>query len=284
MNIVPDIIAAATSAVSVKTLADGSEVIIVPEGYDLSKGEDFNLKPRLVKQTVSHRTLESFMRYMNTHKTAASVIFADVDRTFILGVVDYHSADNKPERTQHRAAYDVPHSEEWKRWTGIDGKMLPQALFARFIEENQIDIVQPSGADVFEIALSLQAKKNVNFRSGVVLQNGDVDLEYTEETEAKAGVKGKLTIPKEIVIGIPVFFRGTAYRVSCRFRYEINEGNLRVGIEIARKKELVDSAFNDILDRIRGKGPAGDKPAILAGVEDVVLYEGSIGEKPDAAP
>ncbi|MCH1933271.1 YfdQ family protein, partial [Shewanella sp. A25] len=75
-------------------------------------------------------------------------------------IVDYHAPD-KAAHGAHVAAMALPYSEEWKAWTAIDGKLMPQREFARFIEENAVDVVAPSGADLLEVVRDLQAVRKV---------------------------------------------------------------------------------------------------------------------------
>ena len=97
-------------------------------------------------------------------------IFANLATNSFTGIIDYHSA--APATCDHQVVLKLQFSEEWKRWTAISNKLMPQADFARFLEENSSDISVPSGADLLEIASDLSAARKVDFRSAVRLDNG----------------------------------------------------------------------------------------------------------------
>lgn len=228
-----------------QALKTGGEFVVIPEGSHVHEFEEHLDKPRRLKQVVTLNTLAAFVAYMNTHKTANSAIFADVESTLIRGIVDYHAKDNTPAFTEHVALYKAPVSEEWKRWGSINGKAMSQVEFALFIEENQPDIVNPPGADILELAKRLEAKKKVTFKQGHRLDNGDHEVEYSDETTGSAaGPGGKIEIPKEITLGIPVFYGGPKYEVRAFFRYRINEGRLTMWVDLHRTKMIRDDAFN----------------------------------------
>lgn len=248
-----------------KTLPDGGAYAVIPENARLENLIPYMLAPPYVRAEVKARTTDALIAYMNRHKTPASAMFADVDAGSVSGIVDYHSAKNDAAHASHRAVYMAPASEEWRVWTGADGKKTGQTEFARFIEENRVDIVVPDGAAVLEIARTLDARKKVSFKSGVRLEDGTYDLAYSEETTSVGGgIAGKVHIPSEIEIGIPVFYGGPRYRMTAFFRYRIEEGRLMMWVDLHRKKHVRDAAFAEIVTAVR------------SGCADVPVYEAAI--------
>ena len=57
---------------------------------------------------------------------------------------------------------------------------MTQVDFARFLEENMPDVVEPDSAELLEVALTFEAKKSVEFSSGVRLANGQIQFQYDE--------------------------------------------------------------------------------------------------------
>lgn len=248
-----------------KRLDDGGAYALVPEGATVRDLTEFLPSPAYARAAIKARTQQSLVDYVKRHKTDNTAIFADVSEGVVVGVIDYHSATNDPAHMVHRVNYVAPVSQEWKVWTDHDGKKLPQADFARFIEENRVDIVSPDGASILEIARSLDARKKVSFKSAVRLDDGTVDLAFSEETtNAGGGISGKVSIPTEIEIGIPVFYGGARYKMTAFFRYRIEDGRLIMWIDLHRRQQIRDHAFSEIVDGIR------------ASCEGVPVYEAAI--------
>lgn len=230
------------SAATVVKAADGREFIVTPENSNVEQVASVNpALPDHVRQQVSFDTSESFADYVNTFKGANTRLFVSVAQTKMVAEIDYHPAAGTPAQRGHRAAWPMPVSEEWKRWTGIDGQPLPQARFAEFLEENLADVVEPTGAALLEVATYLQAKKKVEFKSGVRLANGDVQLTYDETTEA--GGRGQVNVPTEITLGLPVFFGGERYKAKAFLRWRItDDGKLTFIVALHRRQMILQDA------------------------------------------
>lgn len=229
----------------------GGFYAIVPQGSHLTDLEAFLPTPVYAKASVAARTVQSLIDYTDRHKTPATSIFADVESGKVVSVIDYVGPGNEPAHKAQRITYEAPFSEEWKRWTGISGKQMGQEAFALFIEENRDDVVKPDGATMLELAKNLDAKKKVTFKSGIRLNDGSATLDYTDETVASGGgINGKLEIPTEIELGVPVFFGGDRYKVTAFFRYRITEGRLVMWVDLHRVKHIRDAAFGDIIAKV----------------------------------
>lgn len=251
--------------VTPQKVADGGLYAIIPNGGQFHDLEHLLAAPVYAKAAVQARTVDSLIEYTNGHKVASTAIFADVESGRVQSVIDFIALDNTPAHKAQRCVYDAPFSEEWKRWTAISGKQHNQEAFALFIEENRDDVVTPDGATMLELAKTLDAKKKVTFKSGIRLDDGSVDLSFTDETTAAgAGINGKIGIPTEIEIGIPVFYGGDRYKITAFFRYRIVEGKLVMWVDLHRIKHIRDAAFSDIINKIKG------------GVENVPVYEAAL--------
>jgi uncharacterized protein YfdQ (DUF2303 family) len=257
----PDII---DHNVTPQKVADGGFYAIVPEGSELHDLESFLPVPIAARSVVSTRTVKSLVDFTAMHKMEGTAIFADVESGKVEAVIDYLSASNAPTHKAMRCVYMAPFSEEWKRWTAISGKQMSQEAFSLFIEENRDDVVTPDGATMLELAKNLDAKKKVTFKSGLRLDNGDVSFDYTDETVASGGVTGKLAIPTEIGLGLPVFYGGDPYKITAFFRYRIIEGKLVMWVDLHRMKHIRDAAFNDII------------VSVANSLEGVPVYEASL--------
>lgn len=265
---------------NVKTLLDAGEQLadpkhapggayyaVVPEGSSLESLDEYMPKPRRVRQTIVMRTPAAFSAYVNRFKLPNTVIFGDVKSMKFNAIIDYHApgGDDGAAHTDHNVTFEPVVTPEWEVWFRNSGKKMNQAEFARFIEENMLDVREPNGADLLEIAGTLEAKRNVSFKSAVRLQDGTYELGYAEETTAHAGGSGgSLSIPQEITLGLAVFRGAESYKVRAFFRYRIGDDKkLVLWYDLHKPQTIIDDAFTSVAQAI------GDA---VAGVEK---YEGA---------
>ena len=238
---------------------------LVPDGVQIKDLEGLLRAPTRIRQGVKVLDADTFIAYINRYASSASVVFCDgpEGRTF-KGVLDYHQPD-QPSWGQHVAVYQCPISIEWGRWKSSDRKKMDQATFAEFFEENIKDITVPEGipgapsaADMLEISRTLEAKKNISFRQGTRLDNGQVQLTYNEQIDGQAGETGQLKIPEQFYIGVKPFLGGDAFCVAVRFRYRIQESRLVMWFELVRPDKVLEEAYTTV--RVKIQGSIGDVP------------------------
>jgi len=239
------IINAVTGTAEAKT-ADG-DYAVLPEGHKLQDLEQYQDRPRRIEKDLNLATARSFIKYVADFGTDYSVVFANLKNQQFKAILDYHDPLNGPGWCQHTATYSCPVDIRWKTWKGNDGKPMPQVDFARFIEDNLIDIANPSGSDMLTIAKSLQAKKNIEFKSDQRLSNGDIQFTYNETTNGSAG---QLEVPEEFTLGIPVYEGGAKYEVTARLRYRISDGKLVMWYDLLRPDRMEEDAFKEVEQEI----------------------------------
>lgn len=232
---------------------------LVPEGVKLQDLEGLLPAPTRIRQALKVLDADTFIAYVNRFATPASAVFCDgpEGRNFV-AKLDYHQPD-QPSWGQHVAVYQCPISIEWGRWKAGDRKKMDQATFAEFFEENIRDITVPEGnpqapspADMLEISRTLEAKKNISFRQGTRLDNGQVQLTYNEQIDGQAGETGQLKIPEQFFIGIRPFLGGDAFCVPVRFRYRIAESRLVMWFELVRPDKVLEEAYTTVRAKIQG--------------------------------
>lgn len=227
--------------------------------------------PVRIRQHLTMLDAESFIAYVTRFSTAATAVFCNgpQGRTFS-AIIDYHQPD-QPSWRDHKVSYQCPTTVEWGNWKDADRKRFSQADFAEFIEDNVKDIVQPendsrapSAADMLEISRTLEAKKNISFRQGTRLDNGQVQLTYNEQIDGRAGETGQLAIPEQFYIGVKPFLGGDAFCVQARFRYRIREGALVMWFELVRPDKVLEEAYNAV------------RTKIAEGIGQVPMYEATL--------
>lgn len=205
--------------------------------------------PTRIRESITLTEVRSFIDYWQAFANDSSVIFADIENKRFRAVFDYHTPA-APAWGEHSATLLCRLSTEWKAWSEKNQKPFDQAGFAEFIEMNALDIVSPDSAEMVQIALTLQAKTNIEFKSGIRLQNGQVQLGYQETINGTAGENGQLQIPEKFELGIRVFQGGEKYKVEAFLRYRIRDGKLTFFYQLIRPERILEDAFELVKKQI----------------------------------
>lgn len=104
---------------------------------------------------------------------------------------------------------------------------------------------------MLELAQSVKVTIMGRFESSKRVKSGETTLQYVEDHDATAGRKGQLAIPDSFSLAIPVFEGRDPYRVTCRFRYRIQDGALLLGYVIDRPEDVLRIAVAEVVDEIR---------------------------------
>lgn len=239
------------AATAEPTKIGDTSVIILPEGFAPRSLEEYLPEPTRKRGTVTLRDAASFITLvMQEAKLSQSRIYGCYSPPSFKAVFNDHGIEGAGWR-DHVAVFVCPLSIEWLTWTAASGKQMPQSDFAAFIENNLPDIATPPAAEMLEISRSLEAKKKVNFASGVRLSNGQNELTYEEEISGTAA-KGKLQVPEQFTIGIPVLEGGDKYAVDCRLRYRILDGGkMSMWYELVRPHKVLEDAVKGVWSQIQ---------------------------------
>jgi uncharacterized protein YfdQ (DUF2303 family) len=201
------------------------------------------------------------------HAAAVEQAAAEQGSKFTLVRVEY-DALGTPGWGDFTARYNCPLSVEWQRWNkhsqhaaDTAGKRgMSQVDFMQFLEDNLLDIVKPASGALLQAVHSFEAKKDVAFKSATRLQDGSVTFAYTENVNEVAQ-DGKLSLPSEFTICIPVFDGGAKYEIDARLRYRVGGGGLTLWYELVRPHKVQEHAFNTVLAEVKD------------GVADVPVYD-----------
>lgn len=232
--------------VPVYAIANGMKIETLEKLYESQQSQ-----PRHLKQTVELLSIDSFIRYFNRFAGESSTIFANPIEGKFIAILDYHSAPSEPAWGTHKLSYLCPRTVEWSRWIRINNEKMSQEEFALFIEDNSREITDPNGAEMLEIAASLKAKNNVNFRSSVRLDNGQTQFTYEEKIDGQAGITGQLQIPEKIKLVLKPFQGGHPYEAEARFRYRITQQGLVMWYTLIRPHLIQEDAVRDVLQKVR---------------------------------
>lgn len=201
--------------------------------------------PNRKRGTATLCDLASFITYAQEQRAAASgYIYADPDKRTLTAVFNDHRDDDFAGFRDYRAVYTAELGREFALWLKNDRQPMEQEAFAVFLEENIEDVQDPPGDVLLAIALTLQAKTEVNFSSSRRLDNGQVQLAYTENVDARAGA-GAIDIPREFSIGVRCFKNGTGFKLRARLKYRLGAGKVKFWYELDRPENAIETAFEE---------------------------------------
>jgi uncharacterized protein YfdQ (DUF2303 family) len=227
---------------------ESTPFLLVPNDMKVQSLENLMAAPLRKKGTRQFKDSASFIHYVNKHKDGTTSLTYSIDPPKFLATINDHG-ENEPGWRDHTALYDCPLSKEWRTWTGQDGDGMSQTNFAKFIEDNLPDVATPPAADMLEISRTLEAKKAVNFKSGIRLSDGKNEFTYEEDIKGTAA-NGRLSIPEEFTIGIPVLEGGPRYAVQARLRYRIQDAKLVMWFDLVRPHKILEDAINEVRNEI----------------------------------
>ncbi len=222
---------------------------VVPEGYNITDVSHLLPPPNRPKQRVALLSIESFSEYVWKFKGEHAAVFANEAQVSYEAVLDYHAPVGRG-TCDHVATFKCQHSPQWLAWINQNGKLVKQGEFARHIENNLLDICEPSSADMMQVALSLDVKKNVKFQSDIRLSNGQHQFRYEEEIRGTVRALD-IEVPETFRLFIPVFDDEGAYEIAARLRYRLQEGELLMGYELVRHQQVLRDATKAITKKIR---------------------------------
>jgi uncharacterized protein YfdQ (DUF2303 family) len=231
---------------------DGRKYLVVPKDYDVKDVTDphglFPRTPSYIKQHITVQALDSLVEYVNKFKTTETMLFADIMKNTIAGVIDYHHADQKAENLAHSCRMQLPFSEEWKVWTDADGKMMDQLTFARFLEENHPDVAKPNAGELIEAARDLHAARNVRFTKVVRTDSDNENFTVDDNTSLGSNKTGEaVELPREFELNIPIYFGESAIGMKAYLRWKVTDGGMLLGIKMWRPEHVRQAEFKRIV-------------------------------------
>ena len=253
------VIETAKSAVAPIKLYEGPGFakVYIPGHNDVEgKVVDVDLAPTLPapvrkRGTVTVFSAAAFNQVIADNSDAGNIsIYLDRDplKPSIVAVLNGHGKGG-PGWADFRVQIAFRPTPQWTKWAAIDGKMMPQAEFAEFIEDNLVDISDPAAGKMLEIVTYLEMTRSVEFKSGIRLPSGTLQFVHIENDEAKVS-KGAMDVPEKFTLTIQPMLGSIAYDIPARFRYRLLAGKLTLGFKIERLETLMDKLVEDIVSKI----------------------------------
>lgn len=277
----------------IKTV-DGVPVVVLPDGggerwrAEVVDVEKYQPHPRRKTGILVARDVDSFITYINRHKTVATVAWADTGGG-IRCVLNSHEPAQAPVIEEigvtpldiarpgwgdHVVVLRREETPGFAAWTTLNGVELTQQQFAEFLEDRIGEITDPSGGELLEVATFFQAHTAIAYTSARQLSNGQVQLQYVEEIKESAGKNGETKVPTEFKILLrpyrdaPPGEEGkpdpNQFIVAAKLRYRLRDQGVRFVFKLSEDIETqLDGVHNAAIERVRAET---DVPVLLAGV------------------
>jgi uncharacterized protein YfdQ (DUF2303 family) len=228
---------------------DGATHAFVPRGFALQKLSDETDLPPWVQQRVTIDDRASLSAYANRFKDDRSIIIANYDAGTISARLDWHQTEGAHYEMHSPNAHSVTlklcFSEEFTRWNGMAGKLHNQEEFARFLEENSVDVAYPEAAQMVEISRDFEATVGQTYKSSVRLDNGDRRLRFESESRAM----NEVVVPQRFTLSIPIYNGEAPDTLTALFRWRAQpSGGVLLGfdwhrLEFQRRAHFQQIAF-----------------------------------------
>lgn len=224
---------------------------LTPPNY---KMEYYELERTLVspirtRASVLFTETGSLIEYLGAFADEGTRVFCDRTTAAFLAIIDYHKPIEGGQRWgEHRARLQLQKTVEWKTFLDNNKQAKTQAQFAEFLEDQTPWIVQPSGAELLEIALNLEQTSKVQFKSQVRLQDGRRAFTY-QDNDAPTNVK----VPEIFELSLALFEGMDAVHVKARLRFRVDGGSLKFFYVLINPEMVERVAIDEAVDEIETK-------------------------------
>jgi len=241
----------ATATADVKTLpGHRAPFTINPRTGSPVSLVDYLDKPLEIRERRIFTEFESFTSYVSSFKREGAVIFGEGDssghepKLGLTAILDYHGAPDKPEHGHHRAILSLTHTESYQAWMKMGGKAMPQLDFVEFLEERAKEIIEPSGAEILELARDLHVVNGGECRSAV-REGNEMKVEFLKTEKIKAG--GTVSIPTQFHVRIQPFEdQPQVIDTIARLRVRAREGTVVFTFSLEEVRRHTREAFKAI--------------------------------------
>lgn len=213
----------------------------VPKGLAL-----VDLKPYLDPEPTARALFEepdSFAEYVNRFRNDRTLLGVEPSALRFRACIDYHNTDVDAEPCRHFAQLTLEKSPELREWTKAFNAWISQPALAEWLEDHAHEVSSHSAAEILTVARSLEAAKNIDFKSAQRESDGGWNFAYSETTTGKAG---DFDVPGRITVSVALFAGGEPVEIECLMRYRVNGGGLEFKIRPLRLEEAIREAVAKI--------------------------------------
>jgi uncharacterized protein YfdQ (DUF2303 family) len=255
---------AADAPPAFKVNEDSSLVVRVVPNDQTIRTVDLERYLTVPRRTRGHATVndpEDFCAYVQRLEGTATTLWADEDAHTVTAVFNDHQetddgvAEGNAGWRDHTATLRLKVDRDWAAWMDHDAKLGGQEWFAEFLEDNARSIVDPDAATMYEVARSFQARSNADFSRVIRVDNGDVQMTWNEQTDAKvtSATKGTFEVPATFTVRLAPFVGTPMQELTARLRWRLRDGQLAIGYQLLRPDLVVREAFQDVVATVTGE-------------------------------
>lgn len=226
-------------------VAHGVPFIVTPKWLEIKEREDLMERPLRISTSRTMYEADSFSEYVKTFSGEGTRLFGSIDSAgsaAITAILDDHIAPATPSHGAHTARLVLESHPEWRRWMQRNREILSQREFAEFVEENIRNIVTPAAADLLTALKSFSVKKNSIVDS--VIDGGNIRCTVSREVSGNV-TKSDIELPREFVLGLRPFKRGSVYEVRAILRFRETGDGFGFEFVLVEPEVVLESAFND---------------------------------------
>ncbi|MET3925570.1 DUF2303 family protein [Devosia sp. 2618] len=212
--------------------------------------------------TASETVVEpaSFKDYVRDFKSPTAICRASLSKNEIVAVLDYHGKARMgdrdsalPQRAAHVVKLLCPFDLDYDKWRQVFDKPMSQSAFGNLLEDMVHTISEPAVADLQEAVDELRIDRAVRFKSGVNRRNGTVQLTYEEIEGNGENGGGKVNLPEEIKIIVPIFQGGELIELVAKFRYRMDKGIVAFIVTVPGLDKIEREQFRRIGEAVRAE-------------------------------
>lgn len=192
-------------------------------------------------------TPEALVTYAGRHLDPhATTLWAEIDHGRITVILNDHGdLEGKPGWGDHRVALAMTRSPEWVAWSKLAGQWVDQTSLAEFLEEHLLEVSEPDGSTLLEVAQTFHATTNATFKSSQQLHSGEQRLVYEEDVQASAGRSQHTEIPTDLILTLRPWLGVDPVDVKAKFRFRVRSGELALGVKLLYADEVSRTAVED---------------------------------------
>jgi hypothetical protein len=240
-------------------MPDGSSVVFRSAKLVAEKVPALNpVLPDFVSAAETVVEPKSFKDYIIAFKSMTAICRASLGKNEIVAVLDYHGRAREgdrdsalPQRAAHTVKLLCPFDLDYAKWRKVFDQPLTQTAFGNVLEDLVHTISEPAVADLQEAIDELRIDRAVRFKSGVNRRNGTVQLTYEEvEGDGQDG-GGKVNLPEEIKIVLPIFQGGPLIELVAKLRYRMEKGIVAFIVTVPGLDKIERDEFRRIGEEVR---------------------------------
>lgn len=238
--------------------------------------------PRRASGTAVLHNATDFAAYVQRVAGPYTTVWADETTLTVTAVINDHTAPSttndgtephEPGWRDHTVVLRLQPDPEWLAWAGASGleKLMTPPKMAEHLENYDRNIVNPTAADMIELADTMRASRNADVVDSTDRRSGATHILYKDEVRASGGKNGELAIPDELTLSIAPYLGWDPVTVKARFRFRVAEERgdgatrhrLKLGYELVRPDLVQRDAFGAVRAVVQQR--LGDSIPIFTG-------------------